>query len=146
MIDSAMGRFPADGLGDFLGAVQVAVRPGAQPGSVLTVSFGSAVAMWAVGYLSRLPGVGLPSPVLLLLLLACLFGGGWVLGRYGNLGWRYGAAAGLSTGLINLLVLGSFLSGARPDGIVPSALLWLPGSILLAVILSATGTAIGARP
>jgi cytochrome c oxidase assembly protein subunit 15 len=112
---------------------------------VLTVSFGSAVAMWAVGYLSRLPGVGLPSPVLLLLLLACLFGGGWVLGRYGNLGWRYGAAAGLSTGLINLLVLGSFLSGARPDRIVPSALLWLPGSILLAVILSATGTAIGAR-
>ncbi len=110
-----------------------------QPGSVLTVSFGSAVAMWATGYVSRLPGVGLPSPALLVLVLACVFGGGLALGRYANLGWRYGAVAGLCTGLINLLVLGSFLSGG------PSAMLWLPGSILLAVVLSAAGAATGAR-
>ncbi len=101
--------------------------------------------MWAAGYLSRLPAVQLPSPVLLVLVLACLCGGGWMLGRYANLGWRHGAAAGLLTGLINLLVLGSFLSGGRPNEVIPSALLWLPGSILVAGALSASGAAIGAR-
>jgi len=126
-------------------ALRVTTRPGVPPGSVLTVGFGSAVAMWAVGYLSRLPAVQLPSPVLLALVLACLGGGGWALGRYANLGWRHGAAAGLCTGLINLLVLGSFLAEGRPSAIVPSALLWLPGSILLAVSLSASGAAMGAR-
>ena len=126
-------------------ALRVTTRPDVPAGSVLTVGFGSAVAMWAAGYLSRLPAVQLPSPVLLALVLACLGGGGWALGRYANLGWRHGAAAGLTTGLINLLVLGSFLAEGRPNDIVPSALLWIPGSILLAVVLSASGAAMGAR-
>ncbi len=126
-------------------ALRATTRRDFPAGSVLTVSFGSAVAMWAAGYLSRLPAVQLPSPVLLALVLACLYGGGWALGRYANLGWRHGAAAGLFTGLINLLVLGSFLAEGRPNEIVPSALLWLPGSILLAVALSASGAAMGER-
>ena len=107
-------------------ALPVTTRRGVPADSILTVSFGSAVAMWAAGYLSRLPAVQLPSPVLLALVLACLGGGGWVLGRYANLGWRHGAVAGLLTGLINLLVLGSFLSEGRSSELVPSALLWLP--------------------
>ena len=46
-----------------------AVVPVTERGSsVLTVGFGSAVAMWAVGYLSRLPAVMLPSPILLFLM------------------------------------------------------------------------------
>ena len=111
--------------------------------SVLTVGFGAAVGMWAVGYVSRLPGVMLPSPVLLALVLTCLLAGGWVLGRYAGLGWRHGALAGLLTGSINLLVLGSFLMGDRPAATMPSALVWLPGSILIAVGLAAAGALVG---
>jgi len=116
----------------------------APPGSLLTVGFGTTVAMWSMGYLGRLPAVLLPSPVLLVLLLVCVLGGGFVAGRHlGNLGSA--AAAGFITGALNLLVLGSFLSGDRPGAVVPSAALWVPGSILLTVVLALSGAAIGAR-
>jgi cytochrome c oxidase assembly protein subunit 15 len=130
-----------------LGAARTTVTPDAQRGSsVLTVGFAAAVAMWASGYVCRLPAVLAPSPVLLVLMLACLLGGGWVLGRYARLGWRHGAMAGLVTGAINLLVLGGLLAGERPnEAVVPSALIWLPGSILLAVVLGGLGAGIGRR-
>jgi len=125
-------------------ATRITLSPMAYRGpSVLTVGFGAAVGMWAVGYVSRLPGVMLPSPLLLGLVLSCLLVGGWVLGRYAGLGWRYGALAGLLTGSINLLVLGSFLVGDRQAAELPSALLWLPGSVLIAVGLAAAGALVG---
>jgi cytochrome c oxidase assembly protein subunit 15 len=109
------------------------------------VGFGTAVAMWAVGYVSRLPAVHAPSPLLFALVVACLLGGGAALGRYAGLGPRAGAAAGLVTGTINLLVLGSLLTGEQSDRIVPSALIWLPGSLLVAVALGALGASVGRR-
>jgi cytochrome c oxidase assembly protein subunit 15 len=112
---------------------------------VLTVGFGTAVAMWAIGYFGRLPAVLAPSPLLLVLLLACLVGGGAVLGRHAGASWREGAAAGTVTGLLNLLVLGSFVSGERPNELVPSALLWLPGSVLVSALLSAGGAVVVRR-
>jgi cytochrome c oxidase assembly protein subunit 15 len=112
---------------------------------VLTVGFGSAVAMWAVGYVGRLPAVLAPSAMLLVLMLVCLLAGGWLLGRYAGLGWRHGGLAGLIAGAINLLVLGGLLAGDRPNEIVPSAAIWLPGSILLAVTLCGVGAEIGGR-
>jgi len=101
--------------------------------------------MWALGYLGRLPVVLISSPALLVLMLVCLFVGGWFLGRYAGLGWRHGALAGLVTGTINLLILGSLLTGERPNEIVPSALIWLPGSLILAVGLSGLGASVGRR-
>jgi len=113
---------------------------------ILTVGFGSAVSMWGVGYVSRLPVVMLPSPLLLALVLTCLLGGGFVLGRMSGFGFRHGALAGALTGLINLLVLGSFLSGDAPGAVHPSAALWLPGSIVLTALLGGIGALIGRRP
>ena len=100
------------------------------------MGFGSAVAMWAVGYAGRLPAVMLPGPALLAALFACLVAGGFVLGRATGRGPAHGAMAGLVAGTINLLVLGSFLGAA------PFALLWVPGSILLASALTAAGAAL----
>ena len=115
--------------------------------SVLTAGFGAAIAMWAIGYFGRLPMALLPGPLLLVLFLACQLGGGWVVGRLAGLGWRHGAVTGLITGTLNLLVLGSLLAEGPASGGVPSALLWLPGSVLLAAALGAAGAAIGAlRP
>jgi len=100
--------------------------------------------MWAVGYAGRLPAVLLPSPLLLSLLMATLFLGGLVLGRRTGLGFLGGAAVGALCALLNLLVLGSFLmDGSR--GVTPSALWWIPGSLLVSALLAAVGSWIGAR-
>jgi cytochrome c oxidase assembly protein subunit 15 len=111
----------------------------------VTVGFGTTVAMWAVGYFCRLPAILLPSPVVLVLLLGCLFGGGYVLGRVCGTGWSSGVAAGLVAGVLNLLILGSLLAGDDPNRVVPSALWWLPGSILVSAALAGAGAAVGSR-
>jgi len=117
----------------------------APTGSVLTVGFGTTVAMWAVGYVGRLPELLLPSPTLLVLLLACAVGGGIVSGRHLGADLRAAATAGSITGLLNLLILGSFLGGDRPGGVAPSAWFWVPGSILLTAALASVGALAGAR-
>jgi len=115
--------------------------------ALLTTAFGSTVAMWAVGYFGRLPGLEIPSPILLGLILACLPAGGIVLARSAAGTVRDGAVSGAVTGLLNLLVLGSFIGGPSPGRVVPSVLLWIPGSILLSSLLVATGAKLaGPRP
>jgi len=113
--------------------------------SVLAAGFGTTVAMWGVGYVGRLPAVQLPSPIILFLLLLCLLVGGIALGRHAGRGWRHGAIAGGLCGLLNLLILGGILAGEEPNSVVPSALLWLPGSVLVAALLAAAGASIGLR-
>ena len=121
------------------------ITPVPPAGGVLVFGFGTTVAMWALGYVGRLPALLLPSPLLLALMLLSLFGGGLILARYVPGGWRAGAVAGLISGLLNLLVLGSFVSGDRPEQIVPSALWWIPGSILFSALCAGGGAAVGAR-
>ena len=94
---------------------------------ILAIGFGTTVAMWAVGYVCRLPPVSAPSELLLVLLVLCLAGGGFVAGRYSPRGARGGAVAGLLTALLNLMILGSLLTGTEPNRLVPSAIWWVPG-------------------
>jgi cytochrome c oxidase assembly protein subunit 15 len=119
------------------------IVPASSGSDVLAVGFGTTVAMWAVGYLARLPAVALPSPVLLLLLLGCLVAGGVSLGRHAGASLRRGALTGMVSGLLNLLVLGGVLADHGAG--VPTALVWIPGSIGVAAALVALGTAIGRR-
>jgi cytochrome c oxidase assembly protein subunit 15 len=115
-------------------------------GDILAVGFGTTVAMWGIGYLARLPVILAPPSLVLALLLAALVCGGFVIGRRAARGVAGGASAGALTGLLNLLVLGSFLSTRdRPDALVPTALAWLPGSIALSSALGAAGAWWGAR-
>lgn len=115
-------------------------------GDVLALGFGTTVAMWALGYLTRLPVVSAPPSVVLVLLLAALVYGGFVAGRRGARGVFGGAYGGALTGLLNLLVLGSFLSSHdRQNAVVPSALLWFPGSIAFSALLGAAGAWWGVR-
>lgn len=114
-------------------------------GEVLAVGFGTAVTMWIVGYLARLPGVELPPAAVGSALLALLAAGGAVAGRLGASGWRGGARAGALTSLLNLLVLGSLLAQDEPNHLHPSAAFWLPGSVLAGAGLGAAGAALGAR-
>ncbi len=115
-------------------------------GDILAIGFGTTVAMWAVGYLARLPIVLAPPAIVLVLMLLALVAGGFVAGSRGPRGVRGGAYAGALTGLLNLLVLGSFLSTHdRPNALVPHAALWLPGSIAFSSLLGAFGAFGGGR-
>ncbi len=113
-------------------------------GDVLAIGFGTTVAMWAIGYLARLPVVLAPPELVFLGMLAALAGGGFLAGRHGVRGVRGGIYAGALTGLLNLLVLGSFLSTHdRPNALVPSAALWLPGSIVFSAMIGAVSAWLG---
>jgi cytochrome c oxidase assembly protein subunit 15 len=92
-----------------------------------------------------LPAVLAPSPLVLALLLACLLGGGYVLGRTSSLSWAGGASAGSLSALLNLLVLGSLVSGNDPGRVAPAALWWIPGSFAASALLGCAGAALGAR-
>ena len=109
----------------------------------LTLGFGTTVAMWAVGYLGRLPAVMLPSQIILLLFLACGFVCGAVAGMRVADPIRTGALGGAVNGLLNLLILGSVLSRSDQAVSLPAAALWVPGSILGSALLVAAGAFIG---
>ena len=52
------------------------------PGAILALGFGTTVAMWAVAYFCRLPGVMAPGPLLAALFVACLVAGGFLSGKW----------------------------------------------------------------
>lgn len=114
-------------------------------GSLTTAVFGTTVAIWLVGYVGRLPAVMAPSWLVGLAMLGCLFVGGLVVGRQTNLGRRFGALMGVGVGILNLLILGSLLGGSQPGQVIPSAVIWVPGSILVSAALTAAGGWAGRR-
>ncbi|NNE43234.1 MAG: hypothetical protein HKN12_03425 [Gemmatimonadetes bacterium] len=113
-------------------------RPSSLAAAALVIGFATALAQWVTGFLLRLPPAATPSAVLLGLMLLLFFAGGAVAGRTGG-GLRAGAATGLIASVVNLLVLGSLISGDEPNAVVPSALIWVPGSLLVGVIVAAVG-------
>jgi len=115
-------------------------------GDLLALAFGTTVAMWAIGYICRFPGVGAPAWLVMALLLGCLVLGGWTAGRYAGRGARGGLLVGALVGVLNLLVLGSLLAHPDdPNRLVPSASWWVPGSLLAAAALGGLGAWLG-RP
>jgi cytochrome c oxidase assembly protein subunit 15 len=111
----------------------------------LALGFGTSVAMWFLAYLCRMPSAVVPAWLLGAGLLACMLGGGFLAGRLSGRGWRAGLKAGLLYSVINLLILGSLLGGAGRAQGVPSAVLWLPGSLVLGAALGTAGAALGSR-
>ncbi len=110
---------------------------------LLAIGFATTVAMWGVGYVARLPIVTAPAPAVLSHLLLAVVLGGWAAGRFTERGVRGGALVGVLAGILNLLVLGSFLAGDVPGSVHPAAAIWLPGSILAAGLLGAIGGGLG---
>jgi cytochrome c oxidase assembly protein subunit 15 len=110
---------------------------------LLTIGFGTAVGMWAVGYMCRLFGDAVPPAVVFGLLIACLVVGGVFAGRATTRGARGGVFAGLLTGLLNLLLVGSLMSGQMPNEIKRGALLWVPGTLVVCAVVGGIGAGIG---
>lgn len=110
----------------------------------LTMGFGTSVVMWAVGFVTHLPGVHAPTPVVGGILLAVLALGLFLSGRCG--GWKLGVASGFVAGLVNLLILGSLLAVQTPGGgVQPNATLTATGWIVFATLLGGVLGFIGGK-
>jgi cytochrome c oxidase assembly protein subunit 15 len=92
--------------------------------------------MWAVAYVCRLPAVMAPSWVVLALILAMVALWGWRAGFLTGGGWLAGVMVGAAAAVLNMLILGSILASADGGGVPPSALWWVPGSILVIALIS----------
>ena len=112
---------------------------------VLAIGFATTVAMWAVGYFTHIPSLTVPGGVVFFLLVICMICGGVVAGMYSKGGWIAGLYAGLLSAILNMLVLGSLLANNESDQITQSALIWIPGSILLGIMFGTIGGLIGAN-
>ncbi|MEP0846720.1 MAG: COX15/CtaA family protein [Phycisphaerae bacterium] len=121
-----------------------AARPRAA-GDLLTVGFGTTVAMWGIGYVCHLPGLAAPSWAVFLLMIACLVAGGAACGAITSRGPAGAAKAGAITGVLNLLVLGSVLGGSDFRAQAASAAVWVAGSILVTVACFVIGASIARR-
>jgi cytochrome c oxidase assembly protein subunit 15 len=110
---------------------------------VLPLAFATTVSMWAIAYVGRLPAVMAPGWLLLGLMLGVVALWGWVAGSRAGSGWLGGALVGGLAAVLNLLILGSLLTQAEGGSILPSAALWVPGSIL---IVAAIGGGVAAVP
>ena len=114
-------------------------------GDILATGFGTTVAMWTAGYLGRIPPAEAPSWFLGTVMLVCVLAGGYVAGRFGPRGMLGGAWTGGVSAVLNLLILGSLLSGGAVNQLRPTAWIWLPGSVLAGACLGMAGAAFGAR-
>jgi heme a synthase len=114
-------------------------------GELLALGFGISTAMWGLAYLSRLTAPLVPPWLLFALLMACLVLGGWLGARASGRGLALGAGAGALASLLNLLILGSVIGGDVPGALRKGALLWVPASVLLGILLAGAGARFGAR-
>lgn len=127
--------------------VEQRVRPlRLDPADLLTLGFGTTVAMWVAGYFSRIPlgehegaATVLPAPGLFAVLSAILVISGWLARGRLTGGWRRVAKAGILAGALNLLIIGSVISRDTPASMMKAAAVWAPGSVLYAAALMLAG-------
>jgi cytochrome c oxidase assembly protein subunit 15 len=103
---------------------------------ILPLAFATTVSMWAVAYLCRLPAVMAPSWLVLTLMLGMVVLWGWLTGSRAGGGWLGGLAVGGVAAILNLLILGSLLIPEEGGSVMPSAVWWVPGSILLVAVVA----------
>ncbi|QNN23615.1 hypothetical protein HED60_15480 [Planctomycetales bacterium ZRK34] len=108
---------------------------------VLAVGFATSVAMWAVGYVLRMPAVVVPPWLLAGGLGAALLAGGFYAGYATRRGAMGGLYAGLVAATLNLLIVSGALRNA--DGQGPSTLTWIPGTLIVTAIIMTIMAAIG---
>jgi cytochrome c oxidase assembly protein subunit 15 len=103
---------------------------------VLPLAFATTVSMWAVAYVCRLPVVMAPSWLVLGLMLGMVALWGWFAGARTGSGWLGGVLVGGVAAVLNLLILGSLLTAVDGGSVLPSAVWWIPGSILIVALVS----------
>lgn len=124
-------------------------RQGTLIGASLVGGFSVAVAMWVVAFIGHLPALASgPPAVRVIAMLITQVVGAFLIGRAAaSSGVAVGAGAGLVTGCLNLLILGSVIAQTDPDehGIVTGAAGFILGYIVLSLVLGTLGGLLGAR-
>lgn len=116
-------------------------------GPSITIGFGAAVLMWVAAWVLHMPGVSVPTPVSIPLLLVplfllCLM---WLpeIARPNRI--KAALCSGLIAGLVNLLILGSFITeqpqstaemGEKANTLAPNAFVVVIGSIVVSVAIA----------
>ncbi len=117
--------------------------PSGAAGHVLVVALGTTVFMWAALYVLAMPAFAASVWVLAVVAAGTILAGGFAAGRLAGASWGGGGRIGLIVGLINLLILGNLLGGSQPGEVFLSALWWILGFIVAAVVLAGAGAALG---
>lgn len=68
---------------------------------------------------------------------------GWRTGNWVERGVVAGVKVGLFAAVLNMLILGSFLSSSERPALVPSALWWIPGSLTVTAVIAAVAAHFG---
>ncbi|MHA7813724.1 MAG: COX15/CtaA family protein [Phycisphaerales bacterium] len=116
-------------------------------GPACSIGFASAVLMWVVAWILHLPGVQVATPVAIPLLLAPLFAMNllWIPGVDRGARLKAAGLAGLIAGLVNLLILGSFITeqpestaemSEKANSLAPNAVVVVTGSIAVSVVVA----------
>ncbi len=114
-------------------------------GWLVPLAFATTVSMWAVAYLGRLPVIMAPSWLIGSAMLLVVAFWGWRTGTWIDSALVSGAKVGLGAAILNMLILGSFLSSSDRPGLIPSALWWIPGSLIVTALIAAAAAHIGGR-
>lgn len=126
---------------------------GAGYGAVITMGFAIVVAMWSIGFISRLQigggtGVGrvlIPSWLVAIFLAGTVIYGGYLARRWSSGGILTGIQAGFVAGLLNLLIIAGVIMKPSAGGTLMAAAVWIPGSILATMLLTGLGAALAAN-
>lgn len=148
MADQNRGAGSARDVGSGGGAAIVTNSESSGIGDILALSFATAVAIWAVAYVCRVPMIGpVAGSVTVALMLLAVFLGGVAAGRFTSRGLKAGIAVGLITGALDILVVLSTLHDTLKDHPqyreAQTLAMWIAGSILLNVMVAGAGSLLG---
>lgn len=115
---------------------------------IVTFGFGTAVFMWLTGFVTHLPGLGLPPPVIALLLLGVLFAGGFFAARGVSTGRALvGSGTGLVASILNLLIVGSVIaSDSSESALRPGWAVVVIGTLVSGAVIGLAGGLLAGRP
>lgn len=101
-------------------------------GPAVVYGFGTAVAMWIVGFLTHMPGLEAPAWLVGVLLIGTQFGMAILAGRHAAAhgAVRVGILTGLLAGVLNLLILGGVLAPEDPTEGLPAGWAGTVGAFL----------------
>ncbi len=126
--------------------VGISAEPRPVFGDVLTLGFGITVAAWTCAYICRMPIVNADGPTTVVTMLGVIILGGMAAGRYSHKGWRAGIYAGGISGILDILIVGSLIQDytrSHHGATLPSAALWIGGSIGFNAAVAGLGAALG---
>ncbi|MCL2648013.1 MAG: COX15/CtaA family protein [Phycisphaerales bacterium] len=113
-------------------------------GDILASAFGITAAAWIIAYICRMPIVNASGQTTVLGMLAIIFLGGLLAARYSHKGLLAALAAGALSGLLDILIIGSLIHDymsmhGEGQALVPSAALWITGSVLANTLVAGIG-------